>query len=131
MTTKYHRCWLFVTNSRDNISSKSLGRFAVETITKLRPPTMQVQNCDSTRTPLNERIRYFLEVMVWSMVIFCVIIVLVFIVERILYRDLPPAFPGNPDYSSDRAFCLEIRPKSELRQCMSEYGWFDRTGPGT
>lgn len=87
---------------------------------------MRVQNHERTETPLDERIRYFVEVMTWCTVAFIILVVLIIAIDHVFFGDRVPAFTGNPDYSSDRAFCLEIRPKEELRACLDEYGWFDK-----
>ena len=87
---------------------------------------MKVQNYERTETPLNERVRYFVDVMTWCAVAFFILVALIITIDQVVYGDRLPSFTGNPDYSSDRAFCLEIRPVEELRACLGEYGWFDK-----
>ena len=87
---------------------------------------MEVQDYERRSTPLNERIRYFVEVMTWCAVGVFILVALIITIDHVFYGDRVPSFTGNPDYSSDRAFCLEIRPKEELRACLDEYGWFDK-----
>ena len=78
-------------------------------------------------TPLNERLRYFLLVML----IFppaATFMALVLGVFFIIFSDsdFPPSpYGGDPVYRIDYEFCLEIRPKEELEDCLRGYGWFD------
>ena len=75
-------------------------------------------------TPLNERLRYLLMV-----VIFLVtpLFLLIFGGLFMLFdSDLPPSpYGSNPVYKIDYEFCLEIRPAEELKDCLRGYGWFD------
>ena len=88
---------------------------------------MKVQKYERHATPLNERIRYFLEVMFWLTVTFFVLVAILVAVWKISELFVPTgAYTGHPAYLEDKRLCLELRPKSELYDCLGEYGWFDK-----
>ena len=77
--------------------------------------------------PLKERLRYFLLVML-IFPLAATFMALVLGVFFIIFsdRDFPPSpHGGDPVYRIDYEFCLEIRPKDELEDCLRGYGWFD------
>ena len=88
---------------------------------------MKVQKYERHATPLNERIRYFFEVMFWLIVTLFVMVILFWVYLEISELFLPTgAHTGHPAYYEDKRLCLELRPKSELYDCLGEYGWFDK-----
>lgn len=88
---------------------------------------MKVQKYERQGTPLNERIRYFFEVMFWSLVTLVLLVILLVAYLEVSELFLPTgAYKGHPAYLEDKRLCLELRPKSELYDCLGEYGWFDK-----
>ena len=87
---------------------------------------MKVQKYERHETPVNERIRYFFEVMFWLMVVFFVFVALLVAFWKISELFAPTGrYTGHPAFYEDKRLCLETRPRSELRDCLGEYGWFD------
>ena len=88
---------------------------------------MKVQRYERKGTPLNERIRYFFEVMFWLIVTFFVLVALLLAFWKISDLFVPTSrYNGHPAFAEDKRLCLETRPKSELYDCLAEYGWFDK-----
>ena len=88
---------------------------------------MKVQKYERRGTPLNERVRYFFEVMLWSLVTLVVLVILMVTYLEISELFVPTgAYTGHTGYLEDKRLCLELRPKSELYDCLGEYGWFDK-----
>ena len=88
---------------------------------------MEVQDYERRSTPLNDRIPYFFEVMLWSLVTLVVLVMLMVTYFEISELFVPTgAYTGHPAYLEDKRLCLELRPKSELYDCLGEYGWFDK-----
>ena len=54
-----------------------------------------------------------------------------FVVLMLAYLEIPElfvpavAYTGHPAYLENRRLYLELWPKSELYDCLGEYGWFD------
>ena len=87
---------------------------------------MKVQKYERHATPLNERIRYFFEVMFWLTVTFFVLVALLVAYCNISELFVPTGrYTGHPAFTEDRRLCLDTRPRSELYDCLGEYGWFD------
>lgn len=87
---------------------------------------MKVQKYERHGTPLNERIRYFFETMFWLIVTFFVLVALLLAFLNISELFVPTGrYTGHPAFNEDRRFCLDTRPRSELYDCLGEYGWFD------
>ena len=87
---------------------------------------MKVQKYERHATPLNERIRYFFEVMLWSTAILIVLVFLLWAYLAISDLFVPHGrYMGHPAFAEDKRLCLQMRPKSELYDCLGEYGWFD------
>lgn len=36
-------------------------------------------------------------------------------------------YVGDAAFAEDRRLCLKMRPDSELFDCLSEYGWFEKS----
>jgi hypothetical protein len=88
---------------------------------------MKVQKYERHATPLNERIRYFFEVMFWLIVVFFVFVALMVAFWKISELFVPTGrYTGHPAFAEDRRLCLDTRPRSELYDCLGEYGWFDK-----
>ena len=88
---------------------------------------MKVQKYQRRATPLNERIRYFFEVMLWLTVTFFVLLALLVTFWKISELFAPTGrYTGHPAFIEDKRLCLDTRPKSELYDCLGEYGWFDK-----
>ena len=88
---------------------------------------MKVQKYERHATPLNERIRYFFEVMFWLIVVFFVFVALMVAFWKISELFVPTGrYTGHPAFAEDMRLCLDTRPRSELYDCLGEYGWFDR-----
>ena len=84
---------------------------------------MKVQKYERQGTPLNERIRYFFEVMFWLIVTFFVMVALLVAFWKISELFAPTGrYTGHPAFSEDKRLCLDTRPKSKLYDCLSEYG---------
>ena len=89
---------------------------------------MIVRKYERQGTPLNERIRYFFEVMLWSLVTLVVLIILMVAYLEISELFAPTGrYTGNPAFAEDKRLCLDTRLKSELYDCLGEYGWFDKS----
>ena len=89
---------------------------------------MKVQKYKHHGTPLNERIRYFFEVMFWAIVTLFVFIILLVAFLKISEVFVPTSrYVGDAAFAEDRRLCLEMRPDSELFACLSEYGWFEKS----
>jgi len=87
---------------------------------------MKVQKYERNATPLNERIRYFFETMFWLIVTFFVLVALLLAFLNISELFVPTGrYTGHPAFNEDKRLCLDTRPKSELYDCLGEYGWFD------
>ena len=87
---------------------------------------MKVHKYERHATPLNERIRYFFEVMVWLIVAFFVFVALLVAFWRVSELFVPTGrYTGHPAFAEDKRLCLDTRPESELYDCLGEYGWFD------
>ena len=87
---------------------------------------MKVQKYERHVTPLNERIRYFFEVMFWLIVVFFVFVALMVAFCKISELFVPTGrYTGHPAFAEDMRLCLDTRPRSELYDCLGEYGWFD------
>ena len=87
---------------------------------------MKVQKYERQGTPLNERIRYFFEVMVWSLVALVVLTILMVAYLEISELFVPTGrYTGHPAFAEDKRVCVDLRPRSELYDCLGEYGWFD------
>lgn len=87
---------------------------------------MEVQKYERHATPLNERIRNFFEVMLWSLVTLVVLIILMIAYLEISELFVPTGrYTGHPAFTEDKGLCLDTRPRSELYDCLGEYGWFD------
>ena len=87
---------------------------------------MKVQKYERYATPLNERIRYFFEVIFWLIILLLVLFMLLLAYLEISELFAPTGrFTGNPAFAEDTWLCLDTRPKSELFDCLGEYGWFD------
>ena len=41
-------------------------------------------------------------------------------------KNLLDACDDDNAFAEDKRLCLETRPKSELYDCLGEYGWFDK-----
>ena len=93
----------------------------------MRQRHRKVQKYERPATPLNERIHYFFEVMFWL-----IILLLVLFMVLLAYLEISELFApigrytGNPAFAEDKRLCLDTRPKSELYDCLGEYGWFDK-----
>ena len=88
---------------------------------------MKVQKYERYATPLNELIRYFFEVMFWLIILLLVLFMLLLAYLEISELFVPTGrYTGNPAFIEDRRLCLDTRPKSELYDCLGEYGWFDQ-----
>lgn len=88
---------------------------------------MKVQRYERHGTPLNERICYFLEFVFWLVVMFFVLAVLLLAHLKISELFVPTGrYTGHPAFAEDERLCLQMRPKRELHDCLSEYGWFDK-----
>ena len=87
---------------------------------------MKVQKYERYATPLNERIRYFFEVMFWLIIMLFVLVALLVAYVEISELFVPNGrYTGHPAFAEDRMLCLDTRPRSELYDCLGEYGWFD------
>jgi hypothetical protein len=87
---------------------------------------MKVQKYERDATPLNERIRYFFETMFWLIVTLFVFVALLVTFWNIAELFVPTGrYTGHPAFTEDRMLCLDTRPRSELYDCLGEYGWFD------
>ena len=87
---------------------------------------MKVQKYERHSTPLNERIRYFFEVMLWSLVALFIFAILLLAYLEISELFVPTGrYTGHPAFGEDKMLCLDTRPRSELYECLGEYGWFD------
>ena len=88
---------------------------------------MYIPEPNQQPTPLRERLRYFLLVML----IFppaATFMIFLFGTLFIIFSDgdFPPSrYGSDPVYRIDYEFCLEIRPAEELKDCLRGYGWFD------
>ena len=81
---------------------------------------MKVQKHERRGTPLNERVRYFFEVMLWSVVTLVMLVILMVTYLEISELFVPTgAYTGHPAYLEDKRLCLELRPKSELYDCWA------------
>ena len=88
---------------------------------------MKVQKYERHATPLNERIRYFFEVMFWLTVTLLVLVALLVAFWSISELFVPTGrYTGHPAFNEDKRLCLDTRPRSELSDCLGEYGWFDK-----
>jgi hypothetical protein len=88
---------------------------------------MYVPEPNQQPTPLKERLRYFMLVMLIlpPAATFVVLVLGAFIII-FSDKDFPPSrYGSDPVYRIDYEFCLEIRPKEELEDCLRGYGWFD------
>ena len=88
---------------------------------------MHIPDPNQRQTPLKERLRYFLVVMLMfpQAATFMALVLGTF---SIIFLDsgFPPSpYGGDPVYRIDYEFCFEIRPKEELEDCLRGYGWFD------
>ena len=64
--------------------------------------------------------------MLWSLVTLVVLIILMVAYLEISELFVPTGrYTGHPAFTEDRRLCLDTRPKSELYDCLGEYGWFD------
>ena len=88
---------------------------------------MQVPEPNRQPTPLKERLRYFLLVLLMFPPAATFMLLLVGALMVIFSdRDFPPSrYGSDPVYGIDYEFCLEIRPKEEVEDCLRGYGWFD------
>ena len=87
---------------------------------------MKVQKYERHATPFNERIRYFFEVIFWLIILLLVLFMLLLAYLEISKLFAPTGhYTGNPAFAADTWLCLDTRPKSELFDCLGEYGWFD------
>ena len=87
---------------------------------------MKVQKYERHATPLNARIRYFFETMLWSLVTLFVLVALILAYLEISELFVPTGrYTGDPAFAEDKRLCLDTRPRSELYDCLGEYGWFD------
>ena len=76
---------------------------------------MKVQKYERHATPLNERIRYFFEVMFWLIVVFFVFVALMVAFWKISELCVPTGrYTGHPAFAEYRRLCLDTRPNSEL-----------------
>ena len=74
---------------------------------------MNVQKYEHQRTPLNERIRYFFEVMFWLTVTFFVLVALMVAFWSISELFAPTGrYTGHPAFAEDKRLCLDTRPSS-------------------
>ena len=65
--------------------------------------------------------------MLWSLVKLVLFLILVVAYLEISELFVPTgAYTGHPAYLDDKRLCLELRPKSELYDCLGEYRWFDK-----
>ena len=88
---------------------------------------MKVQKYERQGTPLNDRIRYFIEVMFWLVIVLLVVFMLLLAYLEISELFAPNGrYTGHPAFAEDKRLCLDMRPKSELYDCLGEYGWFDK-----
>ena len=88
---------------------------------------MKMQDYERHGTPLNEPIRYFFEVMLWAIVTLFVFIILLLAFLKISEVFVPASrYVGDAAFAEDKRLCLEMRPDSELFNCLSEYGWFEK-----
>ena len=66
--------------------------------------------------------------MLWSLVTLFVLVVLILAYLEISELFVPAvAYTGHPAYLEDSRLYLELWPKSELYDCLGEYGWFDKS----
>ena len=87
---------------------------------------MKVLKHERYATPLKERIRYFFEVMFWSIVILFLLVAMLVVYVEISELFVPTGrYTGHPAFTEDRSLCLDTRPRSELYDCLGEYGWFN------
>ena len=88
---------------------------------------MKVQKYERRATPLNESIRYFFKCMFWLINVFFVFVALMVAFWKISELFVPTGrYTGHPAFAEDKKLCLDTRPKSELYDCLGEYGWFDK-----
>ena len=88
---------------------------------------MKVQKYERQGTPLNDRIRYFFEVMFWFVIVLLVMFMLLLAYLEISELFAPNCrYTGHPAFAEDKRLCLDTRLKSELYDCLGEYGWFDK-----
>jgi hypothetical protein len=75
--------------------------------TQMRQWHMKVQKYERHATPLNERIRYFFEVMFWLTVTFFVLVALLVAYWNIFELFVPTGrYTGHPAFTEDRRLCL-------------------------
>ena len=88
---------------------------------------MSVPKPNQQPTPLKERLRYFLLVILIfppAATFTALVLGAFFIIFS--DSDFPPSpYGGDPVYRIDYEFCLEIRQQEELEDCLRGYGWFD------
>ena len=88
---------------------------------------MKVQKYERQGTPLNDRIRYFFEVMFWLVIVLLVMFMLLLAYLEVSELFAPNGrYTGHPGFAEGKRLCLDTRPKSELYDCLGEYGWFDK-----
>ena len=87
---------------------------------------MKVQKYERQGTPLNDRIRYFFEVMFWFVIVLLVMFMLLAYLEISELFAPNCRYTGHPAFAEDKRLCLDTRLKSELYDCLGEYGWFDK-----
>ena len=74
---------------------------------------MNVQKYEHQRTPLNERIRYFFEVMFWLTVTFFVLVALMVAFWSISELFAPTGrYTVHPAFVEDKRLCLDTHPSS-------------------
>ena len=64
--------------------------------------------------------------MLWSLVALVVLTILMVAYLEISELFVPTGrYTGHPAFAEDKRVCLDLRPRSELYDCLGEYGWFD------
>ena len=64
--------------------------------------------------------------MLWSLVALVVLTILMVSYLEVSELFVPTGrYTGHPAFAEDKRVCLDLRPRSELYDCLGEYGWFD------